>query len=142
MDSFANRWKKAEEEMRRQGIDCMLLTPSSNMKYMTGYSLRADERLLTAVFSPGHEPFFIANALYELSLAEVPYRDILYWKDSEDPFALLSREIERRGIPMNTVAIDVLFCLCWACIRTANFLLPRASWPVCVFTRMRLKLSL
>ncbi len=44
-------------EMEKKGISCMLITPGPDMKYLTGYSLWADERLLAVVISPGHTPF-------------------------------------------------------------------------------------
>lgn len=105
-ETYVRRMNKVYVEMEKQGVSCMLVTPGPNMKYLTGYSLGADERLLTVVLAPGHEPFLIANRLYEQSLAEVPYRDIVYWADTENPFQILKREIEDRGISLELAAID------------------------------------
>ena len=93
-------------EMEKKGISCMLITPGPDMKYLTGYSLWADERLLAVVISPGHTPFLIANKLYGQSLAEVPYKDIIYWTDTENPYFMLKQEIENRGIFMECLAVD------------------------------------
>lgn len=53
---YLNRLKKVQESMGREGVTCMIITPSPNMKYLTGYSYWADERLLAAVFAPGRRP--------------------------------------------------------------------------------------
>lgn len=103
---YARRLEKAQERMAREGIDCMLITPSPNLKYLTGCPLWADERLLAAVISPGRAPFVVANRLYEHSLTDLPYRDILYWQDREDPCALLAGELRRRGVPTDVLAVD------------------------------------
>lgn len=103
---FSVRMDKLEEILRREGIDCFLVTPSSDMKYLCGYSIHGDERFLALAVSPGHEPFLIANVLYELQVTETPVEDFVYWADGEDPFALLSSELSRRGIDTDTVAVD------------------------------------
>jgi len=92
--------------METLGVDCMLVTPSPDMKYLLGLSIWPDERLMTAVFAPGHRPFLIANRLLALSLTESPYPDILYWQDGQEPYTLLARELKRRNIPTDKLAVD------------------------------------
>ena len=105
-EAYLQRMNNVYMKMEEQGVTCMLITPSPDMIYLTGYSLWADERLLTVVLAPGHDPFLVANRLYEQSLAGVPYRDIIYWTDTENPYQILKREIERRGISTKLTAID------------------------------------
>lgn len=104
--AFSPRIDKITEILKRENIDCFIAGPSSDLKYLCGYSIRGDERLLVLVLSPGHEPFILANILYELQVAETPVEDFVYWFDGENPFALLKSELEKRGIPADTIAVD------------------------------------
>lgn len=103
---YRNRLEKVYARMRKEGVSCMLITPSPDMKYLTGYAHWADERLMAAVFAPGKEPFIIANRLYRQSLTQMPYPDILYWTDAEDPYTLLRQQLENRRICTDVVAVD------------------------------------
>ncbi len=104
--AFSPRVAKMEEILKREGIDCFLVTPSSDMKYLCGYSIKGDERFLALVLAPGHEPFIIANILYELQVTETPVEEFTYWPDGDDPFLLLKKEMEKRGIKTDTIAVD------------------------------------
>lgn len=103
---YTNRLQKVYTRMEEEGITCMLITPSPNMKYLTGCPVWADERLMAAVFAPDCQPFIVANKLYQAALAENPYQDILFWSDTEDPYKLLAQQIEQRGISTRVLAVD------------------------------------
>lgn len=106
MNIFEKRREKLYSEMTRKNVDCMLIGPSADMTYLMDLSLWPDERLMAAVFSPGHSPFLIANRLLQDLLAASPYQDIVYWGDGEDPYALLSCELKNRGMKTDSLAID------------------------------------
>lgn len=104
--AFSSRIEKMNEILKKEGIGCFLVTPSSDMKYLCGYSIKGDERFLSLVVAPGHEPFIIANILYELQVTETPVEEFAYWFDGEDPFVLLKKELSGRGIDTDTIAVD------------------------------------
>lgn len=95
-----------KEILKQEGIDCFLITPSSDMKYLCGYSIKGDERFLALAVAPGHEPFIIANILYELQVTETPVEQFAYWFDGENPFDLLKKELAERGIRTGTIGVD------------------------------------
>ena len=103
---YSSRAARMEEILKKEGIDCFLVTPSSDMKYLCGYSIHGDERFLALVLAPGHEPFIIANILYELQVTETPVEEFTYWPDGDNPFALLKKELSARGIKTDTIAVD------------------------------------
>lgn len=103
---FAARIQKTWELMRREQVDCLIVTPSSDMKYLCGYSINGDERLLCLVLSPGKEPFIVANTLYELQVTETPITEFAYWNDGSNPFDCLRAQLEERGIPAGSIAIN------------------------------------
>ena len=42
---LARRLTRAQQEMARQGVDYLLVTPSSDLTYLLGYPAHASERL-------------------------------------------------------------------------------------------------
>ena len=113
--------------MEREGGGTLLLTPSSSLKYVLGGGPIVDERLFVLALSPGREPFLLANSLYELEAGELFAGEKLFWRDGEDPYPLLARELARRGYPPARVAVDKS--------TQARFLLPlMASLPGAEFT--------
>lgn len=103
---YLQRLEKVQARMVEEGIDCMFITPSPNMKYLTGYSMWADERLMTVVFTPNQQPFAVANRLCADALEQTPYHDICYWGDGIEPYGLLEEQLRKRNIQTRTVAVD------------------------------------
>lgn len=103
---FTARIQKTWELMQNEQVDCLIVTPSSDMKYLCGYSINGDERLLALVLSPGKEPFIIANTLYELQVTQTPVTEFAYWNDGSNPFDCLKAQIADRGIPTGSIAIN------------------------------------
>ena len=103
---FSLRMEKIKKAMIEQGIDVFFVCPSSNLFYLSGYSVGADERLFLLVLPAKGEAFIIANLLYKQQVSPLPVKDQLYWKDGEDPFSLLKSEIENRNITVQTIALE------------------------------------
>jgi Xaa-Pro aminopeptidase len=92
--------------MRKGGIDLFLVSPSSNLLYLAGYGARGDERLLLLALPAEGEPFVLANILYRDQVKDIPVTDFALWRDGEDPFALLGRELEGRHIRAARIALE------------------------------------
>ena len=105
---FQKRMEKVRKEMAATGIDVFLVSPSSNLFYLTGYVPGGDERLLLLVLPQEGEPFLIANQLYKEQTKPLPVTDQVYWKDGEDAFGLLSTEIAKRSIKTKKAALEPL----------------------------------
>jgi len=103
---YLGRMNKVREEMAKAGVDVFLVSPSSNLLYLTGYKPGGDERLLLLVLPREEGPFVIANQLYKLQTALIPVKDQIFWKDGEDPFKLLANEIKKRNINMKKAALE------------------------------------
>jgi len=103
---YFNRMTKVKAEMAKAGIDVFLLGPSSNLFYLGGYAAKGDERLFLLVLPLDGEPFILANLLYREQVKTLPVKASVYWKDGEDPFALLKAEIEKRAIPAKKAALE------------------------------------
>ncbi|MDR2746882.1 MAG: aminopeptidase P family N-terminal domain-containing protein, partial [Treponema sp.] len=103
---YQNRMNGVRAEMRKGGIDLFLVSPSSNLFYLTGYGVNGDERLLLLVLPAQAEPFVLANVLYKDQVEVLPVKDFVFWKDGEDPFSLLKQEIQKRKLPAGKIALE------------------------------------
>jgi Xaa-Pro dipeptidase len=106
MAEYAQRIRKTQEEMKKQGVDIFAVHPSSNLEYLTGYSVYGDERLLLLVLPAEGPPFILANILYKAQTETLPEESFVYWADGENPYSLLKREVEKRGLPRKAIALE------------------------------------
>lgn len=100
------RMERVLAAMAQHHVDTLLLTPSSSLKYVLGGRPIVDERLFVLAMTPGEEPFLLCNELYALEAEELFAGDKIFWKDGEDPYPILKRELQRRDWPLNRVAVD------------------------------------
>lgn len=100
------RMDRARTEMAKQGIDCLMVVPSSDMKYLCGYPLGGDERLLVLVLTHDAEPFILANQLYELQMPGDAVTDYIFWKDGEDPVAMLKEVLQKKNVKAHRIAVS------------------------------------
>ena len=103
---YLERMKKVKQEMAKKNIDAFLVSPSSNLFYLSGYALGGDERLLLLVLPRDGETFILANLLYKEQVKSLPAGAFVYWKDGEDPFSLLKTEIEKHSIKIKKAALE------------------------------------
>ena len=103
---FISRREKIREKMAKAGIDVFLVSPSSNLFYLSGYGAKGDERLLFLILPLEGEPFILANLLYREQVKDLSAADFVYWKDGEDPFILLKSEIDKRRMATNRAALE------------------------------------
>jgi Xaa-Pro aminopeptidase len=92
---YAGRIARAQAEMERQGIDWLIISPSSDLVYLMGYPAHTSERL-TALATPrrGGEPFVVVP---RLEAPRLEGRDDLHdiidrrvWDETENPIRLLA----------------------------------------------------
>jgi Xaa-Pro aminopeptidase len=92
---YAGRIARAQAEMERQGIDWLIIAPSSDLVYLMGYPAHTSERL-TALATPrrGGEPFVVVP---RLEAPRLESRDDLHdiidrrvWEETENPIRLLA----------------------------------------------------
>ena len=106
---YAGRIARAQAEMERQGIDWLIIAPSSDLVYLMGYPAHTSERL-TALATPrrGGEPFVVVPRLEAPRLAD---RDDIHdvidqrvWDETMNPILLLA---EGLGNPQGlTIAVS------------------------------------
>jgi Xaa-Pro dipeptidase len=103
---YTARMEKTRALMQAQDVDVFFVSPSANLRYLTGYAVRPDERLFLLALPAAGAPFALVNALYKDQAAVMPVPDIITWADGEDPLPVLTAEIARRALPVRRAALE------------------------------------
>jgi len=92
------------------GTDLLVLTPGSDLRYLTGYHAHAMERLTALAVPRAGEPFLVVPRLEAPMVGVSPAGalglDVLAWDETDDPFALLAGAATARlGAAPSRVAV-------------------------------------
>jgi len=89
-----DRVHAARELAGETGVDLLVLTPGSDLRYLSGYNAHAMERLTALAVPRQGEPFLVVPRLeapmVEASPAGGLGLEVLAWDETDDPFALLT----------------------------------------------------
>jgi len=95
VNEFANRIARAGAGARDLGIDAILITPGSDLRYLLGYDAVPLERLTCLVVRAEADPVLIVPALELLAAEASPAGPlgiaIQTWSETDDPYALVAR---------------------------------------------------
>ena len=90
------RLARAAEVAGREGLAALLITPSADLVYLTGYDPLPLPRLTCLVLRPGKDPVLVVPTL-ERPLAEsagaARLAEVTDWGETEDPYALVARVV-------------------------------------------------
>ncbi|MBS2961995.1 aminopeptidase P family protein [Actinocrinis puniceicyclus] len=88
----AQRLHDAREAAARAGFDALLVCPSADLRYLTGYDALPLERLTCLLLPVRGEPRLIVPALEEPAAAASPAGasglEIVAWNETDDPYAI------------------------------------------------------
>jgi D-alanyl-D-alanine dipeptidase len=99
-DRYVRRIKRAAEAAKRVGLDGLLVTPSADLFYLSGYSPPPLERLTCLIVRPGSDPVLLVPELERPRAAVSPIADdveIAGWLDGEDPYQHVASMITEGG---------------------------------------------
>src|SRR5215218_3004421 len=89
-----DRVRAARELAADVGVDLLVLTPGSDLRYLCGYNAHAMERLTALVVPRTGEPFLVVPRLeapmVDASPAGALGLELLAWDETDDPFSLLA----------------------------------------------------
>ena len=106
MEIYQKRLSQVQEKINDRDLEALLIPPSTNLRYLTGYTALPDERLLLLVIPAEGEPFFVAPELYQAHIEKTPIKEVVYWKDEDQPIQLFSDEMEKRELSTGQVAVE------------------------------------
>jgi len=89
-----DRLRRAQKAAAEAQFDALLVTPSADLRYLTGYAALPLERLTCLVVPATADPVLVVPALErpaaEASAAARLGIDIVDWRETDDPFALVA----------------------------------------------------
>src|SRR3954468_5170255 len=95
-----DRVHAAREFAAEAGVDLLVLTPGSDLRYLSAYSAHAGERLTARAVPRRGEPFLVVPRLeapmVDASPAGSLGLELLAWDETEDPFARLAAAVTAR----------------------------------------------
>ena len=90
-----DRVHAAREVAAETGVDLLVVTPGSDLRYLCGYDAHAMERLTALAVPRQGEPFLVVPRLEAPMVDAGPAGglglEVLAWDETDDPFALLAR---------------------------------------------------
>jgi D-alanyl-D-alanine dipeptidase len=92
----ARRLARAAEVAEREGLSALLITPSADLVYLTGYDPPKLERLTCLVVRPGREPVLVVPSLERplaTSIGAERLAEVADWGETDDPYELVSRVV-------------------------------------------------
>ena len=100
MSSLEERFERAREVLRATGAGALLLGLGADLRYLTGYTAHALERLTLLVVPREGPAALIAPRLEAMAAAASPAAAtglvrIEPWDETEDPYALVAARLER-----------------------------------------------
>jgi Xaa-Pro aminopeptidase len=96
----AGRLARAAGEVERAGLGGLVVTPSADLIYLTGYDPPPLERLTALVVRPGGDPVMVVPRLERPRAQASPAGALVQleaWQDGEDPYATVARLLDIDG---------------------------------------------
>lgn len=103
---YQQRQERARAEMRRAGVDALLITAGTSLRYFSGVGWGASERLVGMLLTAQGDPIVICPAFEVGSLGhalQIP-ADIRLWEEHENPHELVATAIHERHA--SSIALD------------------------------------
>ncbi len=97
---FEERLRRAAEEAALAGLHGLLISPSPNLAYLTGYAPPPFERLTMLLLVPGRSPLMLVPVLERALVQGSPAcsrLEIATWADGDDPYAVAATLLPSKG---------------------------------------------
>ena len=93
----AERLKAAREAAGRAGLDALLVSPSADLRYLTGYDAKPLERLTCLILPVEGDPVLLVPTLEKPAAQVSPAGglgiEIAGWDETQDPYALAAARL-------------------------------------------------
>jgi Xaa-Pro aminopeptidase len=106
IDDLRDRLARVQKALTDAGIDALLVSPGSDLRYLTGYDAKPLERLTCLVVPAVGDPSLLVPRLERPAALASPVGDldltVVPWDETDDPYALTATRIPAA----TTVALD------------------------------------
>ena len=101
LSDLQGRLARAAQRVTDAGLDALLVSPGTDLRYLSGYEAKPLERLTCLVVPAQGEPFLVAPYLEKPAALASPVGelglDILTWQETENPYALVAQRLGAVG---------------------------------------------
>lgn len=95
------RLARTGEAAAAAGVDALLISPGSDLRYLIGAGGSSFERLTCLVLPVGGTPVLVVPKLEQPGYADIPTDElgveVATWVDGEDPYALVTKVLKNAG---------------------------------------------
>lgn len=95
------RLARTGEAAAAAGVDALLISPGSDLRYLIGAGGSSFERLTCLVLPVGGTPVLVVPKLEQPGYADIPTDElgveVATWVDGEDPYALVTKALKNAG---------------------------------------------
>jgi Xaa-Pro aminopeptidase len=107
MKTYKSVIEKAVGLLKQKEVKALILSPSANLSYLTGFDTFPGERLLVNILTDTGENIFIVPKLYESEVREkAEFDQIFSWDDTQNPIDILKVVAERYDLGNCKIAIE------------------------------------
>ncbi|MBY8884231.1 Xaa-Pro peptidase family protein [Streptomyces sp. PTM05] len=103
----ADRIERARRAAAEAGLDALLVSPSADLRYLTGYHAHPLERLTCLVIPADGDPLLVVPALEKPAAEASPAGDldleVIGWAETDDPYAVVAERLPRN---VKRIAVD------------------------------------
>ncbi len=87
---YANRLMRLKSDMRRFRIECLIVSPGVNFRYIFGLLEEPSERLLVGIIEAENSPKMLVPSFEVDRIKKLTgVRDCFGWEETQDPYSLL-----------------------------------------------------
>jgi Xaa-Pro dipeptidase len=103
-----NRIAKAQQLLRENKMDALVLESGSSLNYFTGISWWPSERTMVAVIPVNGEVFYICPGFEEARLREliIVGKKVFVWQEDESPYSKIVKGFREAGITSGKIGIE------------------------------------
>ncbi|WP_042403209.1 aminopeptidase P family protein [Streptacidiphilus carbonis] len=105
-----DRIVRAQKAAADAGLDALLVSPGPDLRYLTGYQALPLERLTCLVAPAAGEPFLVVPLLEQPAAEASPAGaldvEIVGWRETEDPYALIASRLPSAAAGLRRVGLD------------------------------------
>src|SRR6266513_3005928 len=105
---FAQRITRAQDELKARKLDLLVVEPSTNFQYFTGYNPGRSERLILLMIPAGRAPIIVCPSFeVERIKRNTVISDARGWEEQEDPWLLVAKAAQQMKPPGRTGEVAV-----------------------------------
>ena len=103
-NAIQTRLDLARRKLSQSGADCLFVTPSTNLFYLSGIAFHRSERLTAVLLPRDGDPVLVVPAFEEArARAMTPLANVVAWSETEDPFQIAARHL---GAPVGMLSVE------------------------------------